>query len=134
MDEAAGERCSSTRGRAWLAEPIVENYLGFPEGLSGPALLDRGHAHVRKFGVRTTCDRVVHVRREGVVFLLEGAGPYRGRRVLLATGLTHLLPDIPGADACLGRSVLFCKDCDAFRVRGKRIAIYGRRMHTRKER
>jgi thioredoxin reductase (NADPH) len=108
-------------------EPIVENYLGFPEGLSGQKLLEQGRAQVRKFGVQTVCDRINRIRHDEEAFLLEGAGTYRSGRVLLATGLTHLLPDIPGADICLGRSVLFCKDCDAFRVRGKRIAVYGRR-------
>ena len=43
-----------------------------------------------------------------------------------STYLTHLLPEIPGASDCLRRSVLFCEDCRAFRVRGQR-AIYGRR-------
>ncbi|HET9313350.1 MAG TPA: NAD(P)/FAD-dependent oxidoreductase, partial [Nitrospira sp.] len=108
-------------------EPIVDNYLGFPEGLSGEALLDRGRAQVRKFGVPAADDRIRRIRREGDAFLLEGTERYRSERVLLATGLTHLLPEIPGADVCLGQTVLFCKDCDAFRVRGKRIAIYGRR-------
>ena len=108
-------------------EPVVENYLGFPEGLSGQQLLERGRAQVKKFGVRTAADRVVRIRKVDDTFLLEGAHRYRSARVLLATGLTHLLPDIPGANTCLGNSVLFCKDCDAFRVRGKRIAIYGRR-------
>jgi thioredoxin reductase (NADPH) len=109
-------------------EPLVENYLGFPEGLSGKTLLERGRAQVKKFGVCTANDRIVRILREGDTFLLEGGSVvYRSSRVLLATGLTHLLPDIPGADKCLGNSVLFCKDCDAFRVRGKRIAIYGRR-------
>ena len=108
-------------------EPIVDNYLGFPEGLSGEALLDRGRAQVRKFGVPAADDRIKRIRREGDAFLLEGTERYRSVRVLLATGLTHLLPEIPGADVCLGQTVLFCKDCDAFRVRGKRIAIYGRR-------
>ena len=108
-------------------EPIVENYLGFPESLSGQKLLDLGRAQVQKFGVRTVHDRIVRIRRQGDAFLLEGADVYYSTRVLLATGLTHLLPNICGADACLGRSVFFCKDCDAFRVRGKRIAIYGRR-------
>jgi thioredoxin reductase (NADPH) len=108
-------------------EPLVENYLGFPEGLSGQALLDRGRAQVGNFGVTTVHDRIVRVRKHDDAFLIEGSDTYRTARVLLATGLTHLLPDTPGARACLGRSVLFCKDCDAFRVRGKRIAIYGRR-------
>ena len=108
-------------------EPIVENYLGFPNGLSGQELLDLGRVQVRKFGVSTIHERINHIRREGEGFVLEGAETYRSRRVLLATGLTHLSPDIPGADVCRGKSVLFCKDCDAFRVRGKRIAVYGRR-------
>jgi thioredoxin reductase (NADPH) len=108
-------------------EPIVENYLGFPDALSGGTLLDRGRAQVRKFGVPMIRDRIARITREGDGFLLEGADRYTCARVLLATGLTHLLPEIPGADACLGQTVLFCKDCDAFRVRGKRIAIYGRR-------
>ena len=108
-------------------EPLVENYLGFPEGLSGQRLLDLGRAQVHKFGVRTVHDTILRIRREGDAFVLEGAGIYYSTRVLLATGLTHLLPDIQGADVCMGRSLFFCKDCDAFRVRGKRIAIYGRR-------
>jgi thioredoxin reductase (NADPH) len=108
-------------------EPIVENYLGFPEGLSGQKLLELGRVQVRKFGVHTVHDRITHVRKDDEAFLLEGAASYRSSRVLLATGLTHLLPDIPGAEVCQGRSVLFCKDCDALRVRGKPIAVYGRR-------
>jgi thioredoxin reductase (NADPH) len=108
-------------------EPIVENYLGFPDGLSGLALLDRGKAQVRKFGVPMAHDRITDLTREGDGFVLTGTRAYTSARVLLATGLTHLLPEIPGADACLGRTVLFCKDCDAYRVRGKRIAVYGRR-------
>jgi thioredoxin reductase (NADPH) len=45
--------------------------------------------------------------------------------VLLATGLTHLPPDIPGVRECLGQSLFFCKDCDACRVQGKQIVIIG---------
>jgi thioredoxin reductase (NADPH) len=108
-------------------EPLVENYLGFPDGLSGEMLLERARAQVGRFGTQTATDRILRIRKNDETFLLEGASVYRSIRVLLATGLTHLLPDIPGADQCLGHSVLFCKDCDAFRVRGRRIAIYGRR-------
>ena len=109
-------------------EPRVENYLGFPEAVSGQSLLERGRAQVRHFGVQLLEGRVEHVTRHAGTFVLAlGRASYRSRRVLLATGLTHLLPEIRGAEACLGRSVFFCKDCDAYRVQGKRIAIYGRR-------
>jgi thioredoxin reductase (NADPH) len=45
--------------------------------------------------------------------------------LLLATGIFHLPPEIPGVKRCLGHSMFFCKDCDGCRVRGKRIAIIG---------
>ena len=45
--------------------------------------------------------------------------------LLLATGIFHLPPEIPGVRDCLGHSMFFCKDCDGFRVREKRIAICG---------
>jgi thioredoxin reductase (NADPH) len=45
--------------------------------------------------------------------------------LLIATGIFHLPPEIPGVKQCLGHSMFFCKDCDGYRVRGKRIAIIG---------
>ncbi|HEX2055673.1 MAG TPA: NAD(P)/FAD-dependent oxidoreductase, partial [Nitrospiraceae bacterium] len=62
---------------------------------------------------------------EDIFELRSSDAVYRARRVLIATGLTHLPPDIPGVKECLGRSLFFCKDCDAYRVQGKRIAIIG---------
>jgi thioredoxin reductase (NADPH) len=50
---------------------------------------------------------------------------YRTKRLLIATGIFHLPPEIPGVKDCLGHSMFFCKDCDGYRVRGKRIAIIG---------
>ncbi|WP_447980013.1 NAD(P)/FAD-dependent oxidoreductase [Candidatus Nitrospira bockiana] len=107
-------------------EPDVQNYLGFPEGISGEALLGRGRAQVERFGITIVRDEVRTVCRLADEFRVEGRGAsYRAKRVLLATGLTHLPPDIPGVRECLGKSLFFCKDCDAFRVQDKRIVIVG---------
>src|SRR5215212_7223157 len=110
-------------------EEMVDNYLGFPDGVSGQDLLDRGRKQALQFGAMFSEDEVRQLRCEhGDLFVVEGTQRvYRARRVLLATGLTHLLPDIPGAKACLGKSVFFCKDCDAFRVQERRIAVMGHR-------
>jgi len=110
-------------------EEMVDNYLGFPDGVGGRALLDRGQQQARLFGAIFHEDEVRAVRRdERDSFVVEGRqGEYQALRVLLATGLTHLLPEIPGARACLGKSVFFCKDCDAFRVQERRIAVMGSR-------
>ena len=110
----------------WEAD--VQNYLGFPNGIDGNELLAKGMAQVSRYQVDIAEDDIQSmVRRKEGGFLLDSAGrSYRARRVLLATGLTHLPPDIPGVRDCLGRSLFFCKDCDAYRVQGKRIAIIGR--------
>jgi thioredoxin reductase (NADPH) len=109
----------------WEAE--VQNYLGFPDGIDGAELLRRGQAQAARFHVEIVEDEVCILGKEGETFHVIGRQTaYRAKRVLLATGLTHLPPDIPGVKECLGRSVFFCKDCDAFRVQGKRIVIIGR--------
>lgn len=112
-------------------EPDVQNYLGFPQGISGEALVQRGRAQAERFGVSFLRDEVVAADREGAVFALHGnAGSYRARRILVATGIYHLPPDIPGATECLGQSLFFCKDCDGYRVLGQRIGILGTMNHT----
>ncbi|MGC3974413.1 MAG: NAD(P)/FAD-dependent oxidoreductase [Nitrospira sp.] len=103
----------------------VQNYLGFPDGIAGTDLLDRGLRQARRFGAEVIEDTLMSLR-VGDLFRLEGRETsYEAGRVLLATGLTHLPPDIPGVKECLGRSLFFCKDCDACRVQGRRIAIIG---------
>jgi thioredoxin reductase (NADPH) len=112
-------------------EPDVQNYLGFPNGISGSALLERGRAQVTRFGVEIIHDEVKNLAKEGDFFRMEGTtGHCYAKRVLLATGLTHLPPDIPGVRECLGRSLFFCKDCDALRVKGKRVVIIGSNNDT----
>jgi thioredoxin reductase (NADPH) len=108
-------------------ESDVQNYLGFPEGIDGSALLAKGMAHAARFQVDIIEDDIHSLVRVSDAFVLNSARcVYRARRVLIATGLTHLPPDIPGVKECLGKSLFFCKDCDAYRVQGKRIAILGR--------
>ncbi len=105
----------------------VQNYLGFPEGIDGNELLTRGTNQVSRYGVEIAEDDIQLLVPGKEFFELHSAGhAYQAKRVLLATGLTHLPPDIPGVRECLGRSLFFCKDCDAYRVRGKRIIIIGR--------
>jgi thioredoxin reductase (NADPH) len=107
-------------------EPDVQNYLGFPDGVPGEVLLERGRKQARRYGVRFARDEIVTATRTNLAFQLRGKRrSYRARFVLLATGIFHVPPAINGVSACLGHSMFFCKDCDGSRVRGKRVAIYG---------
>src|ERR1700704_1105456 len=107
-------------------EPAVENYLGFPRGVGGEELLENGRTQARKHEVRFVRDEIRNVSAHDSVFVLKGKKKiYRTNRLLLATGIFHLPPEIPGVKQCLGHSMFFCKDCDGYRVREKRIAIVG---------
>src|SRR5688500_9702799 len=107
-------------------EPDVENYLGFPQGVAGEQLLKNGRRQAKKYEVLFVEDEIKTVASRGSVFVLRGKRKtYRTKRLLLATGIFHLPPEIPGVKECLGHSMFFCKDCDGCRVRGKRIAIIG---------
>ncbi|MEY2489287.1 MAG: thioredoxin reductase [Verrucomicrobiota bacterium] len=107
-------------------EPSVENYLGFPNGVGGEELLRNGCRQAKRHNVRFVHDEVRTVSRKNSGFVLKGKKKtYRAKRLLLATGIFHLPPEIPGVKECLGHSMFFCKDCDGFRVRRKRIAIIG---------
>lgn len=107
-------------------EPSVENYLGFPKGVDGEDLLKYGRKQAQRYDVDLAEDEVVDLSSDETGFSLRGKnGEYRCRSLLLATGIFHIPPDIPGVKECLGHSMFFCKDCDGHRVRGKRIAICG---------
>ncbi len=107
-------------------EPVVQNYLGFPKGVGGEELLKNGRIQARRFEARIVRDEIKTVAARKSSFLLKGKRKsYRTKRLLVATGIFHLPPEIPGVKQCLGHSMFFCKDCDGYRVRGKRIAIIG---------
>src|SRR4029079_5816047 len=106
-------------------EPDVQNYLGFPRGIPGKKLLQLARGQARRYGTKFKKDVILSARLTKAGFILRGKEFYRCRRLLLATGIFHLPPDLPGLTPCLGHSMFFCKDCDGYRVQNKAIAIYG---------
>jgi thioredoxin reductase (NADPH) len=107
-------------------EPDVQNYLGFPDGIAGEELINRGRRQVARYDAMVVEDEIIAATKEQGVFVLEGKRrAYQARRLLMATGIYHIPPEIEGVADCLGHSMFFCKDCDGYRIRGKEIGIYG---------
>ena len=112
-------------------EPDIQNYLGFPEGISGDNLIDRGRSQAERFGAEFADDEIVNASASKGTFAVEGRqGVYEAKRLLIATGIYHLPPDIEGVSECIGHSMFFCKDCDGCRIAGKTVGIYGWRNET----
>lgn len=109
-------------------EPEVQNYLGFPDGISGSELLERAREQARRFGAELITEEVesAKVESNGDIHIQCRHVQFRAQRLLIATGLYHLPPKISGVNECIGHSLFFCKDCDGYKVRDKNIAVLGR--------
>lgn len=107
-------------------EPDVQNYLGFPEGVSGEELLKLGQIQAESYDAEYIEDEIIEASGEVGHFRLRGQnGAYHADRVLIATGIFHLPPEIPGFNDCIGESMFFCKDCDGYRIQGQPTAVVG---------
>lgn len=112
-------------------EPEVQNYFGFPEGISGPELLRRGRVQAERYGARILVDEIERAEITGDGFSVDGRHVrFQARKLLLATGLYHLPPNIAGVNECVGKSLFFCKDCDGFKVRDRALVVVGHNNET----
>jgi thioredoxin reductase (NADPH) len=99
----------ATGGQAGQSSRI-ENYLGFPDGVSGAQLTDRARRQAHKFGaeILTTRDVVgLDVRTSSRAVRFDDGGEVVAHAVLLATGISYRKLAIPGADALTGRGVFY---------------------------
>lgn len=107
-------------------EPEVQNHLGFPEAIDGVDLLRRGMKQVIDYEVAVVLDQINCLSVDGETFSISRQDTsYRARERATWHRAHSATPDFPGVQACLGKSLLFCKDCDPYRVRGQKILIVG---------
>jgi thioredoxin reductase (NADPH) len=107
----------------------IENYLGFPTGLSGNDLARRAVAQARRFGVEIlTPQEVSGVRIEGPTRLLKvsDGGEIGCRALLIATGIAFRKLEVPGLDRFTGAGVYYYAPMsEAFSYRDGNIYIVG---------
>jgi thioredoxin reductase (NADPH) len=104
----------------------VENYPGFPEGISGPELAGRMAKQAEKFGARIVMDEVQGLEKTEEGFLVRGfERNYPARVVIIATGANPRKLQVPGEEKFYGRGVSTCATCDAFFYRDKEVVVVG---------
>lgn len=138
----AGLTAALYAGRAYL-EPLVitgdqiggqvaitgevENYPGFPEGLTGPDMVDLFKQQAERFGARMDIDLVTEVDfTNGSPFTVKTHNQtYTADAVIVTAGASPRKLEIPGEDDFIGRGVSYCGTCDGFFFRGKDIVVVG---------
>jgi thioredoxin reductase (NADPH) len=115
-----------TGGQAALS-PLIENYPGFPEGISGAELVERIKTQAERFGLETTTFARVEKIEDGgdVKALMLENGQVSARAVIIASGRSPRKMGIPGEDEYTGRGISYCATCDAPLFREKVVMVVG---------
>lgn len=104
----------------------VENWPGDAEGLTGPLLMDRMHAHAEKFNTEIIFDHIQRVDLQQRPFRLFGdSEEYTCDALIVATGASARYIGLPSEEAFKGKGVSACATCDGFFYRNQRVAVVG---------
>lgn len=104
----------------------VENYPGFVDGIMGPELMERMRKQSQRFGTEIITDNVTAVDLSAYPFEVSvGDTTYGARSLIVSTGATARMLEIPGERELLGHGVSTCATCDGFFFRDKEILVVG---------
>ncbi len=104
---------------------LVENYPGFPEGISGPELGEFMRRQATKFGLEILIAEVTGVRAGDDYEVSTTEGKIQTKSIIIAAGSEYRKLDVAGEDRLSGRGVSYCATCDGFFFRDREVAVVG---------
>jgi len=112
-------------GQASLTD-LIENYPGFPEGISGAELVNKMEEQAKKFGVEFLIDEVLDIDFENEIKKVNtNSANFESKGVIIATGANPKKLDVPGEKEFTGKGVSYCAVCDAFFYKNKDVLVVG---------
>jgi len=104
----------------------IDNYPGFPDGISGPDLTEYMAEQARRHGAEIVTAGVSSVQLEGhPKTVVTGDGPILAHTVIVASGAGPKKLGAPGEERLTGRGVSYCATCDGPFFRNRRVAVVG---------
>ena len=103
----------------------VDNYPGFPEGISGFELGALMHQQATKYGLETTTAEVTGVTTGQTYSVVTTDGNSEAEAIIIAAGSNYHKLGVAGEEKLLGRGVSYCATCDGFLFRGRDVAVVG---------
>lgn len=108
-----------------LNAPLVENYPGFPEGISGAELGTLMHQQAAKYGLKTLTAEVTGVKAGRTHRVITSGGSFEAKAVIIAAGSDYHKLGVPGEETLVGHGVSYCATCDGFFFRQREVAVVG---------
>jgi thioredoxin reductase (NADPH) len=104
----------------------IDNYPGFPDGISGPELMMKFLAQAERFGLEIKYEGVLEVdfSLQGKIVKTDG-GEYTAKAVIIASGASPRELGVPGEKEFRGKGVSYCATCDGAFFRNKRVLVVG---------
>lgn len=113
-------------GGAIVNAGLVENYPGFPDGISGVVLADLMNEQAKKYGLETLIADVTGLELKGKQKIVRTAGgDFNAKAVIIASGADRVKLSVPGEKEFTGRGVSYCALCDGYFFQDQRVAVVG---------
>ena len=114
-----------TGGQATITH-MIDNYPGFPEGITGPELMEKFESQAKRFGAEFTFATVDEIRLDGNMKVIKaGDREIRAKTVIICTGAEPRRLGVPGEARLTGKGVSYCATCDGAFFREAVIAVVG---------
>lgn len=111
----------------------IDNYYGFPGGISGEELTKRGLEQARMLGIEIREEEVVGLEYNDGLSVVTTDGRYAADSLILAMGSPRKVPKVRGIEEFEGRGVSYCAVCDGFFFKGKDVAVLGTGQYAQHE-
>ncbi len=116
----------SEPGGQLMTTTDVENWPGDPEGLLGPALMDRMLEHAKRFDTEVIYDHIESAELESRPFTLNGGNTkYTADALIIATGSTARYLGLESEEKYKGKGVSACATCDGFFYKDQDVIVVG---------
>jgi thioredoxin reductase (NADPH) len=105
----------------------VENYPGYPDGITGPEMMQQFRAQAERFGTRFITDDAERVELSdgGLQRVWLGEDEYTAKAVILSMGAEPKRLGIPGEKELAGQGVSTCGVCDGAFFKGEKVVVIG---------
>jgi thioredoxin reductase (NADPH) len=104
---------------------LVENYPGFPQGISGLELGSLMHQQALRYGLETINAEVTGLALGQPYHIFTTEQSFEAEAIVIAAGSEYRKLGVAGEEKLLGRGVSYCATCDGFFFRDQEVAVIG---------